>query len=95
MEVAVGQRARRLKQVVADIFELPRDVVLDLPRVTLVGNLQLHIENHRGLVEYSRETIRVSAAQGEIVVTGGELVIVAILQDEVLVRGRISGVQFR
>ena len=29
------------------IMDLPPDVVMDLPKVTIVGNMEAHIENHQ------------------------------------------------
>lgn len=47
----MGQRRlRALRSELADFFELPKDILLDLPRLTLLGNLRLVIENHRGLI---------------------------------------------
>ena len=33
---------------------------MDLPRITLIGNLQLFVENHKGIIEYSDSRIRIN-----------------------------------
>ena len=38
---------------VAELFDLPPDVVAGLPRLELVGNRQLYLEHHTGLLAYS------------------------------------------
>ena len=45
-----------------DVLELPKDLVLNLPRITMVGNIQLTIENHRGVILYSDRRIRVAVS---------------------------------
>ncbi|HHW10073.1 MAG TPA: sporulation protein YqfC [Firmicutes bacterium] len=74
-------------------LELPQDVVLDLSRVILVGRLQLQVENHKGVIEFSPSRIRIATAHGEVIVTGTRLFISAIYEHEVLVSGQIDGLQ--
>ncbi len=85
----------RLARRVADLFELPRDVVMDLPTATLIGNLQCLVENHRGIIEYLPDKVRINTSRGEVVVTGRRLAIGSISQDDIVVEGRISGFAFQ
>lgn len=88
-------RSRRLRQKLANLLELPSDVILDLPRVVLVGNLQAVVENHRGLVEYSPGRVRVGLETGQLVLTGEGLVIGSVGTEEMIVLGRITGLEYR
>ncbi len=83
-----------VKKGISDILELPGDIVLDLPKITMVGNLQLYIENHKGIIEYSAGTIRVNTRAGLLVVKGDRLVIKSIEVEEVLITGEIEKVEF-
>ena len=38
------KRRVSFKEIISDMFELPKDVVMDLPRMTLVGNIQVYLE---------------------------------------------------
>ena len=40
-----------LQQTLSKMMAMPRDVVLDLPRITLLGNLQCCVENHHGILQ--------------------------------------------
>lgn len=82
-----------LGERIADFFELPKEVVLDLPQVSLIGNGFLRIENHRGIVEYLPDVIRVSASRGEMTIRGRKLVIRSILPEEILVSGEILSIE--
>ncbi len=88
-------RSRRLRQKIANLLELPSDVVLDLPRVVLVGNVQAVIENHRGLIEYSPGLVRVGLDAGQLVLTGENLVIGTVGAEDMIVLGRIIGLEYR
>lgn len=84
------RRRDKIKKEIADIFDLPRDVVLDLPRITIIGSIQLFIENHRGITLYEKNKIQVSVAKGEIVVHGEDLQVRSISMDDIYIEGAIK-----
>lgn len=86
---------RRFVEELAGQFELPGEILLDLPKATLVGDLQVLIENHRGVVEYTPQRIRVATSRGELSVTGRRLRIGSIFQAELVIEGRITGVELK
>jgi sporulation protein YqfC len=78
----------------ADFFELPKEVVLNLARISMIGNFQFHLENHRGVIEYTEETVRIGVNNGEVIIRGRDLRIKSLLADEILVEGRIEFIGF-
>ena len=85
---------KNVKKQFSDFLEIPGDVMLDLPKMTLVGNIKLYIENHRGIIEYSTERVRISVAEGEVAVTGESLLLRNVLPDEICVEGKIKSLSF-
>ncbi|OPZ73312.1 MAG: YabP family protein [Firmicutes bacterium ADurb.Bin456] len=85
---------KKVKKQVSEVLEIPGDVVLNLPKIILFGNIQLCIENHRGILKYSPESIRISAGEGEVVIEGKDLVLRNILPDELCIEGRICSLRF-
>lgn len=88
------KRGGRFKAIVSELFELPPEVVLDLPRLTLAGNLQLLVENHRGVVAYDDTEIRIGVNNGELVVRGQNLQIKNLFAAELLIKGEIEGLDY-
>lgn len=86
---------RKVKRQFSEFLEIPGDVMLDLPKIILVGNIQLFIENHRGIIEYTPELVRVSVGEGEVEVTGEGLMLRNILPDELCVEGKINSLKFQ
>ncbi|MGN1387576.1 MAG: sporulation protein YqfC [Bacillus sp. (in: firmicutes)] len=86
--------SQRVKQMLANTADLPKDVMLDLPRITMIGQLHIYIENHRGLVAFTDEEIRLALTQGQLSIKGQQFVIKAILPEEILVEGTIHSVVF-
>ncbi|NLY53700.1 MAG: sporulation protein YqfC [Firmicutes bacterium] len=77
-----------------DVLELPKDLVLNLPRITMVGNIQLTIENHRGVILYSDRRIRVAVSRGEFIIEGQKLTLRSILPDAIIIDGTITGISY-
>ena len=86
-------RKKNWRGTVADLFELPQEVLLNLPRLTLVGNMQLIVENHRGIIEYTEKRIRISAHSGEIIITGKDLTLKSLYREELFIEGEISALE--
>ena len=71
-------------------FDLPADALAGLPKVELVGDGELRVENHKGILSYGREEIHVSGGIYLIKITGQELELRAMTGVELLITGKIS-----
>ena len=63
-----------------------------LPRATLDGSRRALIENHRGIIEFSCERIRLASALGEISVVGTGLCLSQVRKDCLIILGRIDSI---
>lgn len=89
------RRGRRegLLEKTAQALDLPADVLAGLPRVELIGDREVRMENHRGILSYGDEEIHISAGGFVIKIVGEELKLRAMTGLELLVTGRIRGVE--
>ena len=85
---------KRLKQFTVKHLELPKDVIFDLPRITMIAAYQMYIENHRGVIQFTDEYLHLRLSKGELKIYGNRLVIRAILPEEVLVEGVIQSIEY-
>ncbi|MFQ3542731.1 sporulation protein YqfC [Halobacillus rhizosphaerae] len=75
-------------------FDLPSDVMLDLPRVTTIGSIHVYIENHTGLLHFSDQEVRLQYKQGQIRISGQNLGVKMMLKEEILLEGTLKSVEF-
>ncbi|UOQ46347.1 sporulation protein YqfC [Halobacillus salinarum] len=75
-------------------FDLPSDVMLDLPRITTIGSIHVYIENHTGLLHFSDEEVRLQYKQGQIKIVGRDLGVKMMLKEEILLEGSLQSVEF-
>lgn len=81
-------------QALAGLLDIPPDIVLDLPRITMLGNKQLLVENHKGIIEYNPVLVRIKLTQGELAVTGTDLSLGSLQAEQILVEGTVAGIKY-
>jgi sporulation protein YqfC len=84
--------AGRVRNWMAEKMDLPQDVMMDLPRITMVGQIHVYIENHRGLLVFTDKELRLLLKQGQLLIKGKSFVIKTILPEEILLEGKIDQV---
>ena len=81
-------------QRLAGMLEIPQDIVLDLPRITMLGNRQLLVENHKGIIEYTPSLVRIKLNQGELLVIGKNLMLGNLQIEQILVEGTVGEIKY-
>lgn len=84
--------ASRIRNWMAKKMDLPQDVMMDLPRITMIGQIHIYIENHRGLLAFTDKELRLLLKQGQLLIKGKAFVIKTILPEEILLEGKIDQV---
>ena len=79
---------------VAELFDLPADVVAGLPRLELVGSRQLYLEHHTGILSYSQEQVDANTPTGVLRVRGSNLTLLAMTAGELRIGGHIDAVEW-
>lgn len=87
-------RAKRGLQKLARILELPADLVMDLPRLTMLGNQQVLLENHRGIVEYTPSVIRINLNNGVMIVKGKNMALGNLQMEQILIEGTVEEIRY-
>ena len=89
-----NRKERVVLSTVAELFDLPADVVAGLPRLEMVGSRQLYLEHRAGILAYSEEQIDVNTSAGALRVRGEGLSLLAMTAEELRIGGRIAAVEW-
>lgn len=84
----------KFKKTASRWLDIPQDVAVNVPRITMVGPYRLHVENHRGVERFSDTELQLKTTKGSLLIQGKRLVIQAIYTEELWVEGDISEVKF-
>ncbi len=72
---------------------LPQDVCDGMPVITAIGYRQVHIENFKSIIEYSRVRIKMLTKTGTVTVNGQRLNIVYYNNEDIHIEGVISSIE--
>ena len=77
-----------------EAMELPKDIVLGIPYITMYGNLELIIENHKGIRCFNDELVEILAKSNIISIKGRSMSISEYSKDCIVVEGYIEHISF-
>ena len=84
----------KVKREVTAALALPKEIVLNLPLITLYGNEELNLENYKGVVEYTGERIRISTSKGILKIEGRNLLLKQVTSENISVTGGIMRIEY-
>ena len=76
------------------LFEIPDEVVSDVPKVTVVNFDRILIENYKCILEYQDIFIRIKMSNGLIGISGLNLELNEMTKDDLIIRGTIESIEF-
>ena len=82
-----GDFIKKISEAISEKAELPKELLMNIPRIALAGDRELFLENYRSLVEYTQSLIRVSAPDYCIRISGRNLKITQINGDNLFIEG--------
>ena len=88
----MGYKNRFVENIV-DAADLQDEPIPGIPLVEIAGDGRVLIENHKGVVEYGTNTIRVKVKYGHICICGSGLELRRMTRGQLIICGRIDAVQ--
>lgn len=83
-----------IREQFTEALDIPREVVIDLPVITIVGNREISIENFNRLIEYTNERIRLDTKSGVISMEGIDLEAKSMTAEIITIKGKIINIGF-
>ncbi|MDF2877487.1 MAG: hypothetical protein K0S30_583 [Clostridia bacterium] len=83
-----------LKEQLTEALDIPKEVITNLPVITLTGNQEIVIENFNSLIEYTAQKIRLHTKSGILVIDGIELEAKNMTAEKICIKGHIIQIAF-
>lgn len=90
----MNSKSYKVKEKISEALELPKDITLDIPKLTVMGTDSVTVENHKGVIDYCDNKISINTGCGILVINGKKLIIKSIIQEEIIILGKISSISF-
>ena len=84
----------QVKTNIVESLELPRDIMYGAVIITAMGRNQVLVENYKGIIEYTREKIRLQTKNCQVTVQGKQLVVEYYTNEEMKIRGLIEQILY-
>ena len=84
----------QVKSNIVESLELPRDLVYGAVILTATVRSQVLVENYKGIIEYTREKIRLQTKNCQVTIQGQRLVIEYYTNEEMKITGFIQGISY-
>lgn len=90
----MSEHSKNTTKKIINTLDLPKDIFLGLPSISLSGNKELYISNHKGILHYGQEKIIILVMEYQIQIIGKELNIVSYTREDMTIQGYISLLEF-
>lgn len=88
------ERKESLLERASQALELPGDAVAGMPRIELLGDRELRMEYHKGILAYGTEEIHISGGKLVVRVKGEGLELRSMNPTELLITGKLLSLDF-
>ncbi|MCK9479966.1 MAG: sporulation protein YqfC [Firmicutes bacterium] len=82
------------REKIMEMLEMPKEVILDIPKLTVYNDNQLTVENYSGILEYGEQYIRLKTPDKTIIVSGNNLELRTITDVDVLIEGKVEKIEY-
>ncbi len=86
------ERKESILEKAVRVLDIPADVA-GVPRIEILGDTELRVEYHKGILSYGTQEIHISGGKMVIRVLGSDLELKSMNAEELLITGRIRAVE--
>lgn len=87
-------KMEKSREIIAETFDLPKDIVLNVPKITIIGNDEITIENHKGIILFERNIIKVNTKVKIINIEGENFEILYIGDSTITISGKFKSISY-
>lgn len=93
-EKRVEEKINRGREVIAEKLDLPTDVVMDIPKIIVTGDMEITIENHKGIITFDSDVVKINSRVGAIKIEGRSFEILYIGGSTITIKGRFKSIAY-
>lgn len=82
------------KEILVEKFELPKDVILDIPKIIVTGRDEITIENHKGIQIFEKNKIKINTNMSPIEIRGKDFEILYIASNTITIKGYFNSIEY-
>ena len=88
------EKIEKSREILTEKLDLPKDVILNLPKITIVGDSEITIENHKGIILFERNIIKINTKIKIVNIEGKNFEILYIGDSTITMSGKFKSVGY-
>lgn len=88
------KRINKMKERLSSKLDLSREVIMDLPQITVTGNNEITIENHKGIILFEDREVKINSNVGLISIYGKEFEILFMGGSTLTLSGTFRSIKY-
>lgn len=90
----MAKKMGTMREKLVDTLELPAEITLNVPKITILAKKEITVENHKGVVKFSPTELVVNTSLGILTIKGNNLEISFVGGTTITLRGDFKGVVY-
>ena len=90
----MSEHSKQTTNKIISTLDLPKDLFLGLSNISLSGNREIYISNHKGILSYGQEEMVIMIKDYQLQIKGKSLCIVSYNKEELTIEGYIRSLEF-
>lgn len=90
----MNKHSKPITNKIIKTLDLPQDLFLGLSNISLSGNREIYISNHRGILNYGHKEMVILLKDYQFQIKGKNLCIISYTKDELTIQGYIHSMEF-
>lgn len=87
-------KLQKTRENLAEHLDLPRDVLFNIPKISILGNNEITIENHKGIILFEDKQIKINTNIGLMSIYGSGFEILFIGGSTLTISGSFKSVAY-
>ncbi|EHI98072.1 MULTISPECIES: sporulation protein YqfC [unclassified Clostridium] len=88
------EKFQKGREKILNKLDFPSDISLDLPKIIVVGDREITIENHKGIIFFETNMVKINSRIGAIVISGRDFEILFIAETSITISGVFKGISY-
>ena len=90
----MSNKIENVKRSLSEKLDISKDIILELPKITITGKEEITIEHHKGIIVFEKNIIRVNTKIKVIKILGRNFEIIYIGESTLSIKGEFISVEF-
>lgn len=86
----MNEKMRKSAEFLSEKFDIPKELVGVKAKITILGNEEITVENHKGILSFSKEYLEIATHKDNISLYGDDFEICYISEGTMVIKGKLN-----